>query len=96
MEWYQWITFLGAPSAFVCLCALLKEMFALRYGLQSLLRDRLYDRYDHYSEKGYAPIWAKENFDNMYKWYEALGKNGVMHEKYENFMKFSEKPEGGD
>lgn len=41
---------------------------AVCYGVQALLRDRLYEQYDKYYEgKGYAPVWVKTNFENMYK-----------------------------
>ena len=62
-------------------------------GVQALLRDRLYQSYNHYTDKGYAPIYAKENFENMYKQYHALGVNGVMNSYRENFMKLQDKPE---
>lgn len=61
-------------------------------GVQALLRDRLYQSYNHYTDKGYAPIYAKENFENMYKQYHALGVNGVMNSYRENFMKLQDKP----
>ena len=58
---------------------------AVKLGLQALLRDRLYQVYNHYQEKGYAPIYAKENFENMYTQYHNLGANGVMDEIREKF-----------
>lgn len=65
---------------------------AVCHGVQALLRDRLYQSYDHYMEKGYAPIYAKENFENMYNQYHNLGLNGVMDNHYEKFMKLPDKP----
>ena len=44
------------------------------------------DMYERYSEKGYAPIYAKQNFENVWKQYEALGKNGVMKQIHDSFM----------
>lgn len=58
---------------------------AVCLGVQALLRDRLIQTYNHYNDKGYAPIYAKENFENMYNQYHALGKNGVMDEIHEKF-----------
>lgn len=55
-------------------------------GVQALLRDRLLSTYNHYLEKGYAPIYAKENFENMWTQYHALGENGVMDEIHEKFL----------
>ena len=59
---------------------------SVQLGVQALLRDRLYSTYLKYAEKGYAPIYARENFENMYKQYHTLGANGVMDDVYKKFM----------
>lgn len=59
---------------------------AISNGVQALLRDRLYHMYKHYVDKGFAPIYAKENFENLYAQYHALGANGVMDSYREKFM----------
>ena len=59
---------------------------SVQLGVQALLRDRLYSTYLKYAEKGYAPIYARENFENMYKQYHVLGANGVMDDIYRKFM----------
>ena len=58
----------------------------LRLAVQALLRDKLYDKYDKYSELGYAPIIARENFENLWLRYHKLGKNGVMDDIHNKFM----------
>ena len=63
-----------------------KKTESVQLGVQALLRDRLYSAYMHYQEKGYAPIYARENFENMYKQYHVLGANGVMDDIYRKFM----------
>ena len=63
-----------------------KRTEALKLGVQALLRDRLYAYYNKYSELKYAPIYAKENFENIYKQYHHLGNNGVMDDIYRKFM----------
>ena len=63
-----------------------KKTESVQLGVQALLRDKLYSTYMHYQEKGYAPIYAKENFENMYKQYHVLGANGVMDDIYRKFM----------
>ena len=63
-----------------------KKTESVQLGVQALLRDRLYSTYMHYQEKGYAPMYAKENFENMYKQYHVLGANGVMDDIYRKFM----------
>lgn len=63
-----------------------KKTESVQLGVQALLRDRLYQTYLHHSEKGYAPIYARENFENMYQQYHILGANGVMDDIYHKFM----------
>ena len=59
---------------------------AVCLGVQALLRDRLIHEYNRYMDKGYAPIYAKENFENMWNQYHNLGVNGVMDEVHKTFM----------
>ena len=63
-----------------------KKTESVQLGVQALLRDRLYSTYLKYAEKGYAPIYARENFENMYNQYHVLGANGVMDDVYKKFM----------
>lgn len=58
---------------------------AVCLGVQALLRNCLIEEYNKYSNKGYAPIYAKENFENMWTQYHNLGANGVMDETHEKF-----------
>lgn len=81
----------GIPS--VCLGAIItisrqtiKEITAVKLGLQAVLRDRLIQSYNHYSEKGFAPIYARDNFENMYQQYHTLGANGVMDDMHKAFL----------
>lgn len=53
---------------------------AIQAGVQALLRDRLIAEYNEAIRKGYARIYDKENFENMYVQYHSLGVNGVMDE----------------
>lgn len=68
---------------------------ALELGVQALLRDRMIYSYNKYTEIGNAPIYAKENFSNMYKQYHELGANGVMTKLYEEFMTLPVEPKNG-
>lgn len=69
-----------------------KKINAVCLGTQALLRDRLIDKYNKFTELGYAPIWAKQNFENMYKQYHNLGVNGVMDEMYHTFIELPTEP----
>lgn len=54
------------------------ENNALKYGVQSLLRDRIIQAHSYYSAKGHIPIAALDSIEACYKAYEALGANGVI------------------
>lgn len=56
------------------------RMHAVEKGVQSLLRDRIIQAYNHYVEKGYIPIYGMENVLNMYEAYHGLDGNGTITE----------------
>ena len=56
----------------------LKEQDAIKMGMQALLRDRIIQSYNHYWEKKFCPIYARDNIKNLYKQYHALGGNGTV------------------
>jgi hypothetical protein len=65
----------------------LKADFELtKQSLQATLRHELYEISDKWLTKGYCPIQDKEDFENIYKKYHALGKNGVMDDLYAKVM----------
>jgi hypothetical protein len=63
-----------------------KKTESVRLGVQALLRDRLIHEYNKALDRGYAPIYAKDNFENMWKHYHNLGQNGVMDEIHNEYM----------
>lgn len=69
-----------------------KENDALKAGVQALLRDRIIQSYNHYTEKGWIPIYAKESIDACYKSYEALGDNGVIDSLMEQINELQNYP----
>lgn len=69
---------------------------AVCLGVQALLRDRLIHEYNKYSERGYAPIYAKENFENMWKQYHNLGVNGVMDDIHTKFKELPDRRNNND
>ena len=64
-----------------------KAQDALKKGVQAILRSQMITNYNKwYVEKGYAPIWVKDNFENLWIQYEALGENGVMKKIHDEFV----------
>ena len=59
---------------------------AVKLGIQALLRAQMISEWNRWSDKGYAPIYARENFESCYKQYEALGANGVINDLHGKFL----------
>ena len=95
MEWMRlnwgWVLSFGGVCGGLILY-FYKRLSALEKGVQALLRNQMITNYNHYLEKGFAPIYAKENFENMWIQYEALGKNGVMKKTHDDFMSLPTNP----
>lgn len=95
MSFLEWLSYFGIPtlifaSMFTFLIAKMKkykaEQDAIRNGIQALLRAEMIKSFNKYTDLGYAPIYAKENFENVYKNYHSLGLNGVMDGIRKQFM----------
>ena len=100
MTVYQWLCLLGVPAViagiFKYLHTLIKhnseDSKALKAGVQALLRSQMISDYNKWSERGYAPIYARENFENCWKQYHSLGVNGVMDDLHEKFLELPTTP----
>ena len=68
-------------------CAITKDLSLLKEGNQALLRAKLYNLSEDCTKKGFATIDEKNNFENIYQKYHALGVNGVMDGVREEFLK---------
>ncbi len=91
MNWIDFLSKFGIPTMMLgALIASVKILYsqikAIKSGLQAELRSDLVSMYNQYSEKGFAPIYARENFENVYKQYHTLGANGVMDDLRKKFM----------
>lgn len=53
---------------------------ALCAGVSALLRDRIIQGYNEYSEKGYCPIYANDNMRRLYQPYSELAEDDVVSE----------------
>ena len=86
----EWLCILGIPSIVVgIIVGIIKTVFtqikSVKLGVQALLRAQMIHDYNKWSELGYAPIYARENFENCWAQYHALGANGVMDDIHNNF-----------
>ena len=55
-----------------------KRLNATEKGVQALLRSQIISLYNKYIDKGYMPIYERENLEHLYTEYKALGGNGVI------------------
>ena len=93
MTLYQALSLFGVGGLIISfLTFLFKQVSGMRKGIQALLRAQLISDWNNYSEKGYAPIYARENFENVYTQYHNLGANGVMDDIRSKFMALPDKP----
>jgi len=69
---------------------------ALEKGVQALLRSQMNSEYRLWAERGYAPLYARDNFENLWNQYEALGANGVMTDIYNRFRALPTEVENHD
>lgn len=90
MNIYQWLCVLGIPSLaatlFSVVLAQIKGVKALKKGVQALLRAQMINDYNKWSDRGYAPLYARQNFENLWVQYEALGENGVIADLHDKFL----------
>jgi hypothetical protein len=95
---YELLCDLGLVAAFgFCLVATIKVVFSqikgAKLGVKALLRAQMIGDYNKFVEKGYAPIYAKENFQNCWEQYHAIkGPNGVMDDIHEKFLRLPTEP----
>jgi hypothetical protein len=81
--------------------AVIKVLFSqikgVKLGVKALLRARMIDDYNEYIDKGYAPIYVKQNFQNCWEQYHAIkGPNGVMDDIHEKFIQLPTEPQKED
>lgn len=94
MTIYQILTLIGIEGIFSAVIVWVwKQVTGVRKGVQALLRAEMINEYNKWTERGYAPIYARQNFENCWENYHSLGKNGVMDDLHEKFLELP--TEGG-
>lgn len=101
LTWYDVLVLIGIPSLFSILYGYLYKRIkdadikrtATQEGIQALLRAQMISEYNKALDKGYAAIYAKENFENVWNKYHSLGANGVMDDIHEKYMSLPDRKE---
>lgn len=70
-----------------------KRRTATQEGIQALLRAQMISEYNKALDRGYAKIYDKQNFENVWKKYHALGVNGVMDDIHDRYMSLPDRKE---
>ena len=88
MTMYEMLCILGIPAI---LAGVLKVAFnkirGVQLGVKALLRAQMISEYNKWEERGRAPIYARENFQNLWEQYHAIkGPNGVIDDIHDRFM----------
>ena len=87
MTVYQWLCLIGVPAliagVFKYLHGLIKRNMedskALKAGIQALLRSQMISDFNKYTEKGFAPIYARES--------AATGNVSIFPERLTDLLK---------
>ena len=104
MTVYQWLCIQGIPSGVAALIGYLikrvadnaKETKAIARGVQALLRAQLRHEYDRCNSQGYAMMGERDDFENCWVQYHALGANGVMDDIPKKFLALPIRGENDD
>lgn len=97
MTIYQILVLLGLEGLFSTVVIWVwNQVKGVRKGVQALLRAQMINDYNKWSERGYAPIYARQNFENCWEQYHSLGANGVMDDLHDKFLKLPTKEEDSD
>lgn len=106
MDAYQILCLFGVPTLVATVVGIIvkiifshvkkqsTDMESMKLGLQALLRSQMIHDWNKYNELGYAPIYARENFENCWLQYHSLGANGVMDNIHEKFLRLPIEPKG--
>ena len=97
MTVFEWLCVLGIPTIIGGIVTGIVKLFfthikSVKRGVQALLRGQMIHDYNKWSERGYAPIYARENFQNCWTQYHALGANGVMDDIHNKFLRLPIEP----
>lgn len=93
MTIYNWLCLLGVPAIIAAGAKyILSQIKGIKLGVQALLRAQMIAEYNKWEDRGYAPIYARQNFENCWEQYHNLGVNGVMDDLHKKFLQLPTEP----
>lgn len=88
------VTVIAIASMAGVMMRFFKILMAIKGSQQAQLRDDMLRAYRYYKTQDGISLDDKANFSNMYRWYHALGQNGMMTHIYNEVLDMPTK--GGD
>lgn len=88
----KWVVPFLCGVVVTSITAFFVNMRLIKNGLQCLLRVKIIEIHDKYTEKGYCPIAIKESLVRLYKAYHALHGNDVATGLYHETMELPTEP----
>lgn len=97
MTLYEMLGILGILGIPAALAGVLKIAFnqirGIKLGVKALLRAQMISEFNMWEDRGYAPIYARENFQNLWEQYHAIkGPNGVIDDIHDRFLDLPTEP----
>lgn len=98
MTFWQVLCAFGIPAIIAgVLVGVLKNAFnkikGITLGVKAMLRAQMISEFNKWEELGYAPIYARDNFQNLWEQYHAIkGANGVMDDIRDRFFDLPTEP----
>ena len=97
IDFIEILKMFGIPAllsgALLAYCrSVLKAVKAVKAGMQAMLRAQMISDYNKWNERNFAPIYARENFENCWEQYHNLGANGVMDDIHKKFLALPTEP----
>ena len=85
----NWTWMSGALALIISVVSVVVvKIKALEKGVQALLRAQMITYYQQYRDKG-VTMDVRQSFENCWTWYEKLGKNGMMQDIHQKFMRLN-------
>ena len=88
----KWLVPFLCGVVVTAISAFLFNLKLIKNGLQCLLRVKIIEIHDKYTEKGFCPIAIKESLVRLYKAYHALHGNDVATGLYHETMELPTEP----
>lgn len=98
MEFVELLSIIGIPSIFAmtswcikCCRRYTKQLKVLAKAQQAQMRSQLLEQYHYYMDDGWISEEHMEDWENQYKAYHSLGKNGILDSRREDLLKLPDR-----